>query len=221
MPRRDDEVVFQLVTHDSSCSECGGELSAGHFLRKEGERGLCMDCADMAHLVFVPSGDACITRRASQHSALRFVVVRWSRSRRRYERQGILVQAAALEQAESECLEDAELRELRRLRDAERRSELDAEYVKAFAAALREQYRNAPPGIERAIAEHACERYSARVGRTASAKDLDPRAIDLAVRAHIRHAQTRYDELLGRGVGRDEAREAVRADIDRTAAEWR
>ena len=186
-----------------------------------GDRGLCIDCADLAHLVFIPAGDPRITRRASTYSALRFVVVRWSRARKRYERQGILVQAPALDKAEEECLADADVRAVRRERDAIRRTELDAEYVNAFARAMREHYPGAPAAVERSIAEHACERYSARIGRTASAKDLNPEAIDLAVRAHIRHVHTRYDELLGSGVARDEARASVRAEIDNIFAEWR
>jgi hypothetical protein len=221
MPDRDDAVVFQIIGNDSSCSECARPLRAGNFLRKEGDAGLCMDCADLAHLAFVPAGDACITRRASKHSALRFVVVKWSRARRRYERQGILVQSQALEKAEEECLADADLREIRRERDALRRGELDAAFVAAFAGATRERYHGAPPGVESSIAEHACQRWSARIGRTAAAKDLDPRAIDLAVLAHIRHLHTRYDEILGSGIDRDTARAMVRADIDHILAEWR
>jgi hypothetical protein len=38
------------------------------------------------------------------------VVVRWSRSRKRYERQGILAESEAIERAEPECLSDAEVR---------------------------------------------------------------------------------------------------------------
>ena len=221
MRDHDDPVVFQIIGHDSSCSECARPLGAGNFLRKTGEKGLCMDCADLAHLAFVPAGDACITRRASKHSALRFVVVKWSRARKRYERQGILVQQKALELAEEECLEDSDAREVRRRRDALRRSELDAAFVDAFARATRERYRSAPPEVERAIAEHACERWSARIGRTAAARELDPRAIDLAVQAHIRHLHTRYDEILGSGVDRDTARGMVRDDIDRILTGWR
>jgi len=56
VPDRDDPAVFQIIGHDSSCSECARPLGAGNFLRKIGE-GLCMDCADLAHLAFVPAGD--------------------------------------------------------------------------------------------------------------------------------------------------------------------
>ena len=47
------------------------------------------------------------------------------------------------------------------------------------------------------IAEHACLKYSDRIGRTASAKSLAEEAVDLAVIAHIRHTETQYDQLLG------------------------
>lgn len=59
------------------------------------------------------------------------------------------------------------------------------------------------------------------IGRTARAKDFDSDAIDLAVRAFIRHRHTRYDELLGRGVEREEARALVHDEIDRIAGSWR
>ena len=51
----------------------------------------------LGQLVDVPSGDAALTRRARMHSPLSAVVVRFSRARKRYERQGILVFEVALE----------------------------------------------------------------------------------------------------------------------------
>jgi hypothetical protein len=57
---------------------------------------LCLACADLEHLVFLPAGDAALTRRAKQASRLSAVVVRLSRTRNRYERQGLLVEGAAL-----------------------------------------------------------------------------------------------------------------------------
>ncbi len=67
----------------------------------EGERPLCLTCADLDHLVYLPRGDTALTRRARKHSALSAVVVRFSRARKRYERQGVLVEESALEQAEA------------------------------------------------------------------------------------------------------------------------
>jgi hypothetical protein len=108
--------VFSIV-RESTCAECGAELWKGSFLRMEKERPLCMACADLDHLMFLPSGDTALTRRARKHSTLDAVVVRFSRTRGRYERQGVLVEEAALEQAERECLADADVRERTRQRN--------------------------------------------------------------------------------------------------------
>ena len=56
---------------------------------------------------------------------------------------------------------------------------------------------NCPKGREQAIAEHACRKYSGRVGSSAAAKNLDEEVVKLAVLAHIRHREANYDELLG------------------------
>jgi hypothetical protein len=73
---------------------------------------------------------------------------------------------------------------------------------------------------QRAIAEHACEKYSGRIGRSAAAKELLASAVDLAVRAHVRHVHTQYDELLARGVGREEARARVAARVADCVDTW-
>ncbi|HLA13026.1 MAG TPA: DUF2293 domain-containing protein, partial [Pyrinomonadaceae bacterium] len=73
---------------------------------------------------------------------------------------------------------------------------------------------------EREIAEHACLKYSGRIGRSASAKNLDEEAVHLAVIAHIRHTETKYDELLSRGRDRREARTEVEEAARRVLKEW-
>ena len=146
--------------------------------------------------------------------------MRWSRARKRYERQGLLVEEAALAQAEEECLADADARARRREREAARRAELDREYVERFAARVRELYPGCQPGREADIAEHACLKYSGRVGRSAAAKDLDADAVRLAVVAHIRHAETDYDALLAQGWDRWDARTQVEADVARVLTKW-
>ncbi|MCW3043046.1 MAG: hypothetical protein JWL57_1204 [Actinobacteria bacterium] len=215
-----DIVVFS-ITKDATCDECGEELWSGDLLRVVEGTAHCMACADLGHLVYLPSGDAALTRRASKHSALRAVVVRWSRSRKRYERQGILVEEAALAQAEEECLSDAGLRAARRAREAEGREKRDEAFVRAFAQAIRSRYPTAPAGAEVPIAEHACQKYSGRVGRSAAAKALEPAAIDPAVGAAVRHRWTRYDELLMAGWDRNEARAEVWADVATVLDSWR
>ena len=58
------------------------------------------------------------------------------------------------------------------------------------------------------------------MGRSADAKQFDPEAITLAVRAHVRHALTDYDELLMTGWDRSEARAQVMPEIERVLARW-
>ena len=70
------------------------------------------------------------------------------------------------------------------------------------------------------VAEHACAKYSGRVGRTAMAKAFDPKAVDLAVQAHVRHQHTEYDEHLLDGMERREARELVLPEVARILDDW-
>lgn len=216
------ELKVFITTTDASCSECGELLGRGAWITVVENRGaLCLSCADLDHLAFLLSGDAALTRRARKRSTLAAVVLKWSRARKRYERQGLLVEDPALAQAEQECLADSKARERRREREAARRQELDREYVGRFAARVRELYPRCPPGKETVIAEHACLKYSARVGRSAAAKSLDEAAIRLAVIAHIRHTATEYDTLLSRGYDRYDARIQVQEKIDDVLARWR
>ncbi len=214
------EIVVFSVVRDSQCAECGTDLGKGSLLRLEGEKALCMGCADLDRLEFLPAGDPVLTRRASKYSKLRVVVVRWSRTRKRYERQGTLVELEALARAEQESLADAEIRARRQVRASERRELLDQQFVTTFASAIREQYPGCPATEATEIAEHACRKYSGRIGRTAAAKEFSPNAIRLAVIAHIRHAHTDYDELLARYADRDRARERIRGKVSAILDHW-
>jgi hypothetical protein len=215
-----DTKVF-ITTTDATCGECGENLGRGAWVLLAEEKGaLCLACADLDHLLFLPPGDAALTRRAHKHSTLSAVVFKWSRARKRYERQGILVEAQALEQAEQECLADSEVRQRRQEREAVRREELDSRYQAEFAQKVRELFPGCPPGREMLIAEHACQKYSSRVGRSAAAKSLDEAAIRLAVVAHIRHTETKYDGLLANEIDRHEARLLVAEEIRQVVDEW-
>lgn len=215
-----DIVVFWTV-RDSACAECGRELWKGEFLRLEEGRALCLSCADLDHLAYLPSGDTAMTRRASKYSRLRAVVVRFSRARKRYERQGVLVEMEALERAERECLDDAESRRRARERAAVRRSAAEQEYAAAFARRVSELYPGCPAAEAESIAVHACAVGSGRIGRTEEAKELDAGAVELAVRAHVRHVHTPYDELLGRGIERFDARARVHDHVEHVLDGWR
>lgn len=220
MEKSKDLKVF-ISNRESTCDECDEALGRkAWIILEEGKGALCLACADLDHLIFLPSGDTALTRRSRKYSTLVAVVLKWSRARRRYERQGLLVEEKALEQAEQECLADSEVRERRRKREAERRVVLDKQYVKRFSERLREFFPGCPPEREYEIAEHACRKYSGRIGRTADAKMLEAEAIRLAVIAHIRHTETTYDDLLARGNERWEARESVRGKVEEILDGW-
>jgi hypothetical protein len=181
------------------CAGCGSEFLRGQFLSMDDAGPLCMHCADLGYLEFLPSGDAALTRRARRASRLAaVVVVQWSRARKRYERQGILAEPDAIASAEQECLADSEVRERRREREEQRRLDEDKRFVADLAAAIR----------------------SGRVGRTVAGRALEPDAVRLAVVAAVRHEDTRYDDLLMSGTARSEARELVRSDIDQIVDSW-
>jgi hypothetical protein len=158
------------------------------------------------HLVYLPAGSAALTRRARAHSGLSAIVVRFSRSRRRYERRGVLVEEDALARAE---------------RDPERRASEDRQLQARFADAIAAAFPRCPAKRAQAIARYAATRGSGRVGRTAAARELDPDAIELAVVAAVRHEDTAYDELLMAGIDRVEARHRVRDDVTRVLDAWR
>ncbi len=87
------DLVVVSPVREWSCVRCEhtGDLL---FMQEDGPT--CLACARLDHLVFLPAGDAGLTRRAHRASSLSAVVVRFSRTRQRYERHGLLVEAEAL-----------------------------------------------------------------------------------------------------------------------------
>ncbi|MEP7025720.1 MAG: DUF2293 domain-containing protein [Actinomycetota bacterium] len=215
---RPPDLVVIIATKDWSCVSCG---DTSEYLIMEDSAPHCLRCADLDHLVFLASGDAALTRRARKASALSAVVIGWSRSRRRYERQGILVSEQALQQAEQECLADEDARLRRRERDRERRADQDVVFQARMAAEVARLFPGCPASRATAIAEHAGLRGSGRVGRSAAGRALDPEAVTRAVIASVRHEDTPYDALLMAGTPRMDARGEVRPVIDRVLAAWR
>lgn len=216
-----DLKVF-ISSRQSRCDECKDEFGSGAWIVLAGDKGaLCLTCADIDHLIFLPSGDAALTRRSKKYSTLSAVVLKWSKARKRYESQGLLVEEDALRQAEVECLKDEDARAKRRQRQRQRSAEMDIAYVKSFSEKIREFYPKCPGKTAVLIAEHACAKYSGRVGRSAAAKNIDEYAIELAVRAHVRHIETSYDKLLMKDWGRNAARQMVEDKVRAVLAKWR
>lgn len=202
-----------------TCAECGDEHGALLMMEDAGPK--CMTCVDLDHLVFLPAGDTALTRRSKQASTLSAVVVEWSRRRKRYERKGLLVEEAALEQAEQQCLADADARARQRERGRERREREDVRLLADMSTEILRLFPGCPAERAERIARHAATRGSGRVGRSAAGRALDPEAVTLAVVASVRHEDTEYDQLLMSGVPRDVARDRIRADIDKVLDRWR
>ena len=100
--RAPDLVVIQPLNTEWTCHRCG---SSGVLLVMENPGPACLHCVGLDDLEFLPAGDALFTRRVKAKSARCAVVVRFSRNRRRYERQGLLVEPQALTDAERDLEE--------------------------------------------------------------------------------------------------------------------
>jgi hypothetical protein len=215
-------VVWISHKNGERCVGCSEELSAGCLILLNRETGIrCLKCAGLADLVFLGAGDAALTRRSVAFSSRKAVVVKFSRARKRHERQGVLVEAAAIELAKKSCAEDEEKREAIRQKRRTRDEAADREYIAQFLETILQQYPSCPPDEAGSIARHACQKHSGRVGRSRAAKELDPKAVELAVRAHIRHVHTRYDELLATGLTPADVRPMIRGDVDAVVDRWR
>jgi hypothetical protein len=90
-------VVVQPLNTEWICHRCG---STGDLLMMETPGPACLGCVGLGDLEYLPAGDALRTRRAKSKSTRHAVVVRFSRTRRRYERQGLLVEPQALVDAQ-------------------------------------------------------------------------------------------------------------------------
>jgi hypothetical protein len=92
-------VVIQPLNDDWTCHRCG---ATGDLLVMEGPGPVCLKCVGLDDLIFLSAGNALLTRRVKARSAKHAVVVRFSKSRRRYERQGLLVEPQVLADVERE-----------------------------------------------------------------------------------------------------------------------
>jgi hypothetical protein len=95
--RAPELVVIQPSNDEWRCHRCG---STGGLLMMENPGPACLRCVGLYDLEFLPAGDALRTRRVKAKSTRHAVVVRFSRTRGRYERQGLLVEPQALADVE-------------------------------------------------------------------------------------------------------------------------
>jgi hypothetical protein len=226
MPEQMDERPRRRMTvmashYGGKCESCCG---TAEFLLMGKAGGICLDCANLGHLEFLPSYDAALTRRARKASRMSAVVMGMNTSRRRYgpERQGILVEPAAAEQAARECLaDDAEVRAPRATRAHGWRARQDRRFRDDFAAAIRQQFPGCPADRVEAIAFHIAARTSGRPGLRSVERVLDRDAVLLAVVESVRHVDTDYGDLIESGVDRKSALAQVHERVEDVVNAWR
>lgn len=97
-------LVIMPLNDDWKCHKCGG---TGDLLVMENPGPGCLSCVGLGDLVFLPAGNNLLTRRAKAKSPRHAVVVRFSKTRRRYERQGLMVEPDALAETERELADAA------------------------------------------------------------------------------------------------------------------
>jgi hypothetical protein len=136
-----DLVVFDIV-RQSKCAECGKELLGGDFLFMESARPLCLTCADLDHLVYLPRGDTALTRNVPGSTARSlpwwFALAGLASDTKRQE---CWLKNRRSKQAEAECSADAEQRSVRRERAEIYRDKQDQVLAVRMAESIRQMFR--------------------------------------------------------------------------------
>ncbi|KAK3296327.1 uncharacterized protein B0H64DRAFT_397928 [Chaetomium fimeti] len=94
----------------------------------------------------------------------------------------------------------------------------DAVIEENFEEAIVKLFPEIPKSEVPQILKHSLKKHSRRVGRTGTVALQD--RVKLAVRAHIRHVHTEYDELLKHGASRPTAREKIWDRLNEVARQW-
>ena len=215
--------IFLSRKEKQTCQLCRATILKGQKFVAESEksRGICFNCSQFKYYSFLPSGDAAMTRRSKKHSTHCGILQEWNQRRRRYERKGQYVEPNAISIARQSCEADQAERQAKNAKAAIVREKQDQAYIIAFSKAIKNRFPNCPPNRELDIAKHACLKHSGRVGRTANAKQFDPKMIDLAVEAHIRHTETNYDNQFGKGKRKKEIRSDLKFEIQAKMSSWK
>lgn len=175
-----------------------------------------------AEFEFLARGDTALTRRARRHSQLSTVVVRWSRSRMRYERQGVVDRDGRHRAGRAGMPGRRRVRERRGQCDALHRAAPTPGSSATSPPRSARSFPLAPPNgywsstLAGRCAWRSMWAYEAVAGsaaRVPAERSTRVRSGPPSI-ASARHEDTRYDELMA-GLPRSDARELVRPDIDR------
>lgn len=125
---------------------------------------------------------------------------------------------AVVEAAQAEAVRTEDARSKQREIAAAKRIKKEAKLRAEVVVKMLEMYPQMPKEEAGRIADHAFEVSSGRIGRTTLVEIK--KKIELAVQAYIRHAHTRYDDLLNNGWDREAARQEVAGDIEQVLRRW-
>lgn len=168
--------------------------------------------------VEVPTDDPYLTRTIKAQAETVYVRMKKPKGGGYSRPTAVFAPEDAVDAARAMAEETERARQLRRKSAAEYRARKEQKSQTEMSGRLLEAFPGMPEDEARMIVAHAFEVGSGRVGRTSS---LDPaEKLDLAVRAHIRHVHTAYEKLLMDGWDREEARDAVRADVNAVYERW-
>ncbi|MFO0800183.1 MAG: DUF2293 domain-containing protein [Gemmataceae bacterium] len=175
----------------------------------------------------LPPGYACLypgntfkTKRAKQLAAEQGVKVFTRMEKRgRFTRAAeYLIPSDILAAVEAEARATEAERAAKRVAGQRARAKAHVRELAQVADLIRTLYPAIPAGEAERVADHACEVGSGRVGR-AGGLSAEQKVV-LAVRAHVRHEHTEYDDLLDGGWDKDDARERVADRINAVLARW-
>lgn len=160
--------------------------------------------------VFVPKGDVYITKNCRQETYLAGQTVYVVVDKRR-KPIGLRCPASIFKAVQ-------DLNQATAAKRAEAVQKRDAAIEGDFEEALKRLFPNAPKESIAKIVSHALKKRSRRVGRSGTVQ-LDDK-VKLAVRAHIRHQHTEYEQLLRQGTNREKARLQVFSKLNEVARLW-
>ena len=169
--------------------------------------------------VEVPIGNAFITRKIKQQAELVYIRMVKATRTRPSTPVAILAPKELVEQVHAEERRTWEQRNSRRQKERQYRADKESQRQAGLLEEIRSQFPAMPESVAETIVAHAFAVGSGRVGRTSLLDDR--RKIELAVRAHIRHCETDYEELLASGAERDWASLSVQEEIEQIYRVWR
>lgn len=199
----------QGVLSAGYAGQCATCRDSSDLLVRNRAGGICPDCAGLGHLVYLPCGDAALTRHTNKAARASVAVMRVNVKRMAHERQGILTEQCAIELAAGQCLADPH-----RLR---RKATVDERLRRKITDAIRAQFPGCPPARAAAIGYYA----AVRGGRRAHPAIDGPDAVRLAVAESVRRIDTDHDDLYLSGVDHTECRRRVQGRLDGILDAWR